>query len=154
MKLGNILNLDRTRALPTDNNAYVQHGKFVSGENIAKVQSADKVIFPEAYENASGYYNKNQFSPPPRLEHNTPKPQPVQHPMFDIKSLLPMLLGGKFNDLVNPLMSMLGGKSGGMDIAKIFELFKPKTSVKKEKKSIKEEEDMSSKFDDMIIIED
>jgi hypothetical protein len=65
-----------------------------------------------------------------------------------------MLMSGKFNDLLNPIMSMVGGKSGGVDIAKIFELFKPKSSVKKEKRIIHEEEDVSSKFDDMIIIED
>ena len=154
MKLGNVLNLDRTRALPTDNNAYVKNSKFVKDDTVAQVQSADKVIFPEAYENASGYYNKNQFSPPSKAEPNNPKPQHAPSPMFDIKSLLPMLMSGKLNDFINPLMSMLGGKSGGMDIAKIFELFKPKTNVKKEKKVVQEEEDVSSKFDDMIIIED
>lgn len=154
MKLGNILNLDRTRELPMDNNAYVKHGKFVSGESVARAQSVDKVVFPEAYENASGYYNKNQFCPPPKLEQNPPRLQQSQPAMFDIKSLLPMLMSGKLNDLITPLMSMFGGKSGGMDIAKIFDIFKPKSSTKKEKKVNDNDEEMSSKFDDMIIIED
>ena len=154
MKLGNILDLNRTRELPVDSNAYVKSNKFVNNEKSVKTQTADKVIFPEAYENASGYYNKNQFSPPPKPEPSIPKPQHTPSSMFDIKSLLPMLMGGKFNDIITPLMSMLSGKSGGMDIAKIFELFKPKSTAKKEKKVVVEEEDMSSKFDDMIIIED
>lgn len=154
MKLGNILDLNKTRELPIDNNAYVKSNKFVSNENNVKAQMTEKVIFPEAYENASGYYNKNQFSPPPKPEPTPPRPQLQQSSMFDIKSLLPMLMGGKFNDLINPLMGMFGGKSGGMDIAKIFELFKPKTTVKKEKKAVQEDEDVSSKFDDMIIVED
>ena len=154
MKLGNIINLDKTRDLPADNNAYVQHAKFVSDKNFVRRQSVDKVLFPEAYENASSYYNKNQFSPPPKPEQISPQPQQPQPPMFDIKSLLPMLMSGKFNNLLTPLMSMFGGKSAGVDIAKIFDLFKPKTSIKKENKLSKDEDDVSSKFDDMIIIED
>ena len=154
MKLGNILNLDRTRTLPIDNNAYVQHNKFANGENVVRAQTTDKVVFPEAYENANGYYNKNQFCPPPKPEQNPPRLQQSQPPMFDVKALLPMLMSGKLNDLITPLMSMFGVKSGGMDITKIFELFKPKSSTKKEKKVNDNDEEVSSKFDDMIIIED
>ena len=43
---------------------------------------------------------------------------------FDIKSLLSMLMGGNLNDVLKPLMSILGGgkSGGGMDIAKIFHI--------------------------------
>jgi hypothetical protein len=59
-------------------------------------------------------------------------------------------------DMLKPLMLMFGGGKGGAggglgDIAKVFDLFKPKSKPKKEEKK---EEDISSKFDDMIIIED
>ena len=155
MRLKDLLNQERVSALYVEPNAYVERTEYKSKGRNVMAQEVEKVVFPEPYENVSPRYNKHEFykpEPPEPPKQNQPHQMPM--PMFDIKSLLPMLMGGKFNDLVNPLMSMLGGKSGGMDIAKIFELFKPKTSVKKEKKSIKEEEDMSSKFDDMIIIED
>ena len=111
---------------------------------------AQKVVFPEPYENATHYYNRNQFSKPTPPEPPS-QPEPHNHMPFDIKSLLPMLMSGKM-DVLKPLMSMFGGNlGGGMDLTKIFELFKPKTKPKKEEKK---EEDISSKFDDMIIIED
>ena len=154
MQLGRILNLDKTRELPTEYNAYIQHNIGGGKNNNVNMQSVEKVIFPEAYENANGYYNKNQFCPPPKPEPEPCKHHPAPPPMFDLKALLPMLMSGKLNDIVNPLISMLGGKSGGMDIAKIFELFKPKSGANKERKKEEKEEDVSSKFDDMIIIED
>ena len=154
MKLGNILNLENTRELPTEYNAYIRSVELKNSKNVY-TQSAEKILFPEPYENAPGYYNKSQFCPPPKPEPKECKHHTVPSPMFDFKAILPMLLGGKFNDVLSPLMSMIGGKSGGMDIAKIFELLKPKTSVGKgKKKSEIIEEDVSSKFDDMIIIED
>lgn len=121
---------------------------------MAKVQSINKVVFPEAYSNAEKYYDKTQFYVPQGSENNAHDNKVKQSPMFDIKALIPMLMGGKFNDLIAPLMSMIGGKSKGIDIAKIFELFKTKPSNKNEKQERKESEDISSKFDDMIIIED
>ena len=117
-----------------------------------------KVIFPEPYESLSTHYSKNDFCSPPKeeLKHDPPSKHQNNAPMFDIKSLLPMLMSGKFNDILKPLMGMLGNGGGSLsgglgDIAKIFELFKPKPKPKKEEKR---EEDISSKFDDMIIIED
>jgi hypothetical protein len=63
-----------------------------------------------------------------------------------------MLMGGNPGNLINPLMSMFnGGGNGGFDLAKVFELFKPKAKNKKEEKK---DEDIPSKFDDFIIIED
>lgn len=153
MKLGDVLNNERVNALRTDVNAYVY--KPTKNEK-ANIQT-EKVIFPEPYENANKYFNRNEFSRPSHDETPHVNNQPCnknQFPTFDIKSLLPMLMSGKFNNLLAPLMSMLaGGKggSGGMDFAKIFELIKPKTKPKKEEKK---EEDISSKFDDLIIIED
>lgn len=166
MKLGNILNDERVSALKNDSNAYVRAFKSKSKDTV-NTQSAEKVIFPEPYENAGHYYNKNQFNPPP------PPDPPCNHEqrhhnqganngggglfnssMMDMKSLLPMLMSGKFNDVLKPLMTMFGGSggaSGGFDIAKIFELFKPKSKPKKDEKK---EEEVSSKFDDFIIIED
>ena len=148
-----MLNPERVQALGVEQNAYTNYKNY----NVNKVSTQDvsKVIFPEPYENASTHYEKNQFSPP------QPPPQPKPHPhqqsnfpMLDIKSLLPMLMSGKM-DILKPLMSMLGGGNNaggaGMDLAKIFELFKPKSKTKQEDKK---EEDVSSKFDDMIIIED
>ena len=158
MRLSELLNNDRVNALTTDPNAYVSH---ISNQqyNQVKSQDVEKVIFPQPYESAKTYYNKNQFSKPEppqpeapcqREHHSGSKP-----PMFDMQSLLPMLMTGKFNDLLKPLMSMMGGGGssvGGLgDIAKIFELFKPKQTVKKTEPK---QEDVSSKFDDMIIIED
>ena len=158
MKLGDILNNERVSALGNDRNAYIEKSNIKSDNKGTSIQSAQKVLFPEAYENASHYYNKNEFSKPSPPEQS-PQCEQLKHscnhnsmPMFDIKSLLPMLMGGNFNDMLKPLMSMFGGKGGGgMDMAKIFEMFKPKSKSKKEEKK---EEDISSKFDDMIIIED
>lgn len=152
MKLGDVLNNERVSAMRMDKNAYVY--KPTKNENI-NIQT-EKVVFPEPYENAGGYYNRNEFNRPNHEEHLSNNNQPYnknQFPSFDIKSLLPMLMSGKFNNLLTPLMSMLGGKgvNGGMDFAKIFELIKPKSKPKKEEKK---EEDISSKFDDLIIIED
>ena len=130
MQLGRILNLDKTRELPTEYNAYVCNNTFKMDNNV-NTQVANKVIFPEPYENANGYYNKSQFCPPPKPEPEQCKHHPVPPPMFDFKALLPMLMSGKLNEIINPLMSILGGKNGGTDIAKIFELFKPKAKVKK-----------------------
>lgn len=153
MKIGNLLNNERVKALGVDKNAYPNRMN-----NNVNTQHAEKVLFPEAYENASHYYNKNEFSkpsppePPPQCEQSKHSCNHNSMPMFDIKSLLPMLMGGKFNDMLKPLMAMLGGNGGGgMDMAKIFEMFKPKSKPKQEEKK---EEDISSKFDDMIIIED
>ena len=135
-----------------ERNAYVSKPSDEKQHN-THTQNASKVIFPEPYENMWQYYNKSEFCIPPKQE---PPPQnnsrPPQAPMFNLQSLLPMLMGGKFNDILKPLMGMLGdGGGGGLgDVSKIFELFKPKSKEKSEKK----EEDVSSKFDDMIIIED
>lgn len=158
MKLNNILNADRVNSLCVEPNAYVMHAK--SKDNINSIrprtQDIEKVIFPEPYGQAGPYYNKHDFVPPtPQEPSQTNKIKTNNNPMFDIKSILPMLMGGKFNDMLKPLMAMLGGGAnggGGLgDMAKIFELFKPKAKTKKEEKK---EEDVSSKFDDMIIIED
>lgn len=155
MKIGNALNMDRVNALNIEPNAYIakEPKHIATGSGASKVNAVNipKVIFPEPYENARGYYNKSEFAPPPPPQ--APPPQPQQSiPMFDIKSLLPMLMSGKL-DMLKPLMSMFGGNKGGGfgDIAKIFDIFKPK---EKAKKIEKEAEEISSKFDDMIIIED
>lgn len=160
MRLGDLLNDDRVNTLRVEPNAYAIGMKAKGKENKVSSQEINKVIFPEPYENASQYYNRHDFSKPPppsTEEHNQCNNHaPLQKPMFDIKSLLPMLMNGSFNDMLKPLISMLGGVntgtgSGGIgDISKIFELFKPKPKPKKEEK----EEEFSSKFDDMIIIED
>ena len=154
MRLGDKLNLDRVNSLKEDVNAYVGRSKNINSQKV-KTQSAEKIIFPEPYENANSYYNKNNFGCRCDEESNCEKP-PVKNNqnMFDVKSILPMLMSGKFNDMLTPLMSLLGGGSkggSGMDFAKIFELFKPKQKAKKVEK---EEVDISSKFDDFIIIED
>ena len=159
MKLGNILNNERLSALHTDRNAYVSVYKSDKGKT--QTQTVEKVLFPQEYENASPHYNMNNFSRPQNdnqenIQHNQHSNQSNNsfHTMFDMKSILPMLMSGKFNDMLKPLMSMFGGNgggTGGFDIAKIFELFKPKSKTKKEEKK---EEDISSKFDDFIIIED
>lgn len=142
MKLGNRLNYERVQTLQTDRNAYVAN--MSKKENLSQIQSAEKVIFRQPYENANPYYNKNEFSRPSPPE--PPKPQQTNNmPMFDIKSILPMLMSGKL-DMLKPLLSMFGG---GGEVSKIFELFKPKNKPKKEK-----EEDVLSKFEDYIIIED
>lgn len=157
MRLNNILNAERVNALSVDPNAYIMKTKPKQVEQNPRVNGIPKVIFPEPYENAGMHYRKNEFSPPPQEPPQPPQHQPQQNmPMFDFKSLLPMLMSGKL-DILKPLMSMFGGGNGGgsgvggMDFAKIFELFKPKAKPKKEEKK---EEDISSKFDDMIIIED
>ncbi len=155
MRLKDLLNQERVSALYVEPNAYVPRGQKVENNRV-NTQEVEKVIFPEPYENVSPHYNKHEFykpAPPEPPKQNQPNPMPA--PMFDIKSILPMLMSGKYNDMLKPIMSMLGGGNsgaGGMgDIAKIFELFKPKpkAKVKQEK-----DEDISSKFDDMIIIED
>lgn len=161
MRLNQILNKERVQALNVEQNAYINYKSQQNKTNQSQnptVQNISKVIFPEPYENLNTHYSKSDFCLPLKEE---PKPNPpCKHqnnsPMFDIKSLLPMLLSGKFNDILKPLMGMFGnggGSSGGGlgDVAKIFELFKPKSKPKKEEKK---EEDVSSKFDDMIIIED
>ena len=163
MRLGNILNQERVRALNGEVNAY-NRVFDIDKKNKVNSQSMQKVVFPEPYENARQYYNRNEFGTLDSecsdqncncSKHgNSNKNNQANAPMFDMKSLLPMLMSGKFNDMINPFMSMLGGSkggSGGMDFAKIFELFKPKLKSKKEEKK---EEDISSKFDDFIIIED
>ena len=155
MKLGNILNNERVKSLYAEPNAYVCNNEKVN--NKASIQNASKVVFPEPYENANTHYDKHEFSAPLKEQDNKPNNPPQQNqPMFDIKSLLPMLMSGKL-DILKPLMSMFGG--GGLDamsglggVSKIFELFKPKPKQKKEDKP--QDEDISSKFDDMIIIED
>jgi len=154
MKIGNILNSDRVNALQSSPNAYVPSQTKLQNVNT----QTKRVVFPEPYENAEHYYNKSQFTKP-----TPPEPSPVEHRStnnmnFDIKSLLPMLMSGKM-DMLKPLLSMFGGGVGsgvvgGMDFAKIFELFKPKSKPKKDEKKETKEEDISSKFDDMIIIED
>jgi len=154
MKLDDILNKDRVNAMSCDVNAYARYSTQTKQEKV-RTQQMSKVIFPQPYENASRYYNKTELKSPPLSEPPKPNPQQSQNnfqPMFDIKSLLPMLMSGKL-DILKPLMSMFGGGNagGGLgDMAKIFELFKPKSKTKKEEKV----EDVSSKFDDMIIIED
>ena len=156
MKLGNILNPERIKALNIDSNAYISAFKPKQKNGNTTIQSAEKVVFPEPYENANHYYSRHEFAMPPSSEpHDHQQTQHVSNniqPMFDIKSLLPMLMSGKFNDMLKPLMSMFGGgnSGSGMDITKIFELFKPKS---KQNKSTPEE-DVSSKFDDFVIIED
>ncbi len=148
MRIGNILNNERVSALGKDVNAYAS--TYNNKSNQVSSQTAKKVIFPEPYDNASTYYNKSEFSKPPIKEPPANSNKPAPAPMFDIKSLLPMLMSGKFGDMLKPFMSMIGGGGGGMDIAKVFELFKTKPKVKKEEES----EQVSSKFEDLIIIED
>lgn len=150
MRLNQILNQERVSALGVERNAYVNTTSSASKTNKANIQEASKVIFPQPYENMGPYYNKSEFCPPPKPEpaHENSKPRNNQ-PMFNLQSMLPMLMSGKFNDVLKPLMGMLSG--GGMgEVSKIFELFKPKPK----EKAAKKEEDVSSKFDDMIIIED
>ena len=140
MKLGDVLNNERVGALCGDKNAYISNSNLKDRKSNVDTQSAEKVLFPEAYENVNQYYNKNNFCKPSPPE--PPSPPPKQNHTchhnnmsgFDIKSLLSMLMGGNFNDVLKPLMSILGGgkSGGGMDIAKIFEMFKPKSKPKKE----------------------
>ena len=158
MKLGNVLNDDRVKSLRMDQNAYTNTYKSKADTKNVNIQRAEKVLFPQPYENASAYYNRKQFSP--LLDDDCKKDNcdakskssSQTNPMFDVRSLLPILAGGKFNDMLNPLISMIGGgaNKGGFDFAKIFELLKPKKNTQKEKK----EEDISSKFDDFVVIED
>lgn len=171
MKIGNIFNEDRVQALNCGVNAY--NKVYGSDKQKTKTQSVEKVLFPQGYENASHYYDKNNFERDrccDIIDNERGKKDckegsscncDKKHnggmngnlPMFNIQSLLPMLMSGKFNDMIKPLMGLLGGNktgAGSFDIAKIFEMFKPKLSV--EKKVV--EEDISSKFDDFVIIED
>lgn len=150
MRLKDLLNQERVSSLYVEPNAYVARDVKAQNNNV-KAQEMEKVIFPEAYQNAPPHYNKQEFyKPEPPEPPNQHQPQQLPAPMFDMKSILPMLLSGKFNDMLKPIMSMFGGGGGGLgDMAKIFELFKPKSKSKQEK-----DEDVSSKFDDMIIIED
>ena len=147
MKLDGLLNPDRVNALRADPHAYVAKTEKVTAQEVPKV------IFPQPYENAAPYYSKDQFKSyePPCNEPHAQKPK-CNQPMFDIKSLLPMLMSGKM-DMLKPLLSMLGGSNGGGlgDIGKIFELLRPKP---KPTKAESQTETMPSKFDDMIIIED
>ena len=153
MKSRGVFNDERVSALSVDPNAYVRKGPEKK-EN-PSIQDVSKVVFPQPYENAHSYYNRSEFSPPP-----PPPASPPSHnhqpsaPMFDIKSLLPLLTqGGGMMDMLKPLMSMLSGGKGGVnsglgDISKIFELFKPKQKAKKVESEVEE----ASKFDDMNII--
>ena len=154
MRSKNIFNLDRVNSLSVEPNAYVMRSVDKKLSN-PQTQGVSKVVFPEPYENAHSHYSRNEFSPPP------PPAPPPQHncqhqnsPMFDIKSLLPLLTqGGGMMDMLKPIIAMFsGGKGGGNsglgDISKIFELFKPKQKAKK----VENEEEKASKFDDMNII--
>ena len=155
MKIGNILNNERVQSLNVSKNAYYTPNNLKREDKVSTSQ-AEKVVFQQPYENASNYYNKDQFNcsqqPDSKPNCNCNNNRKSQNNMIDFKSLLPMLMGGKFNDMLKPIMSMLGGggSAGSMDFAKIFELFKPKSKTEKKDK----DEDVSSKFDDFIIIED
>ena len=156
MLLRDLLNQERVSALYVEPNAYVARTEYKPKGRNVMAQEVEKVVFPEPYENVSPRYSKHEFyKPEPPEPSNQNQPHQMPMPMFDIKSLLPMLMSGKFNDMLKPMMSLLGGGNsgnGGMgDIAKIFELFKPKS---KSKPKQEKDEDISSKFDDMIIIED
>lgn len=160
MKLNDVLNFERVNSLSVERNAYVNVSDVEGKGHVVKTQSAEKVIFPEPYENANRYYNRNDFNSYNINENNNKSSNNSKNlnmqndfSMFDIKSILPMLMSGKFNDVLKPLMSMFGGGGGssGIDLAKIFELFKSKSKVKKDNR--KKEED-NSKFDNFIIIED
>jgi hypothetical protein len=157
MRLEDVLNYERVKALGVDSNAYINPFGIKQQNRDVNSQSAQKVVFSQPYENANRYYNMHEFSSPqpPQSVNENKAPNNIGNTMpsmFDIKSLLPMLMSGKFTDILKPLMSMFagGGVNGGMDIAKIFELFKPKS---KQKKSSKEVNDVS-KFDDFVVIED
>lgn len=153
MKSRGVFNDERVRALSIDPNAYVR--KEPEKKDNPHIQDISKVVFPEPYENAHSYYNRSEFNPPP-----PPPAPPISHnhqpsaPMFDIKSLLPLLTqGGGMMDMLKPIISMLSGGKGGEnsglgDVSKIFELFKPKTNSKKVENEVEE----ISKFDDMNII--
>lgn len=144
MRVENKLNLDRVNALGVEPNAYSGNPINIHSPKI-ETQSATKVIFPEPYQNSIGYYNKTEFKRP-----EPPKPTcPSQQPVFDFKSLIPMLLsGGNLGEMIKHLLSMLG--RGNMDIAKIMDLFK----FGKKSKPATNEQPETSKFDDFIIIED
>jgi len=158
MKLNGMLNLDRVNSMRVDPNAYIKKSSNET-DSKAKSQQIEKVLFPEPYQNVSPRYNKQDFyksEPVEQVEKPTQTQLPQQSNMMDFKSILPMIMSGKFNDMLKPIMSLLGGNAGGGgigDIAKIFELFKPKQKSKV-KKDVSKDEDVSSKFDDMIIIED
>ena len=64
MRLGDILNNDRVNALQMDRNAYVAGSAQKMKEKDVKAQDVEKVIFPEPYENARPYYNRNEFDRP------------------------------------------------------------------------------------------
>jgi len=163
MKLNGMLNLDRVNSMRVDPNAYIKQSSNLT-DSKAKSQQIEKVLFPQPYQNVSPRYNKQDFYKSEAVEKSQEPPQsiqpqqnaPQQSNIMDLKSILPMIMSGKFNDMLKPIMSLLGGANGGGgigDIAKIFELFKPKQKSKA-KKDISKDEDVSSKFDDMIIIED
>lgn len=143
MRVENKLNLERVNSLGIEPNAYSANPIKHEPKKV-ETQSATKVIFPEPYQNSIGHYDKTEFKRP-----DPPKPPPPPpQPMFDIKTLLPMLLsGGNMGEILKPLLSMLGG--GNFDLTKILELFKMN---KKPKPTQKVEE--TSKFDDFIIIDD
>jgi len=155
MRLEGIVNKERERALNVDPKAYVMKNK-PDGSSQAKIQEAEKVIFPQPYENAQSYYDKNQFNKYCEAEHEGGCRHGNNNnnisSMFDVKSLLPMLMGGKFNNVLKPLMSLLSGcgKNENLNIAKIFDIFNTKT---KKNESPKDEVEVS-KFDDFVIIED
>lgn len=156
MKLDNMLNVERVSALRVDGNAYINNNK--SEQNKVGVSSAEKVIFPQPYENAGNYYNKNNFSSNYASQNCNEKSDCEKNKNFssnrgfNFQSVLPMLMGGQFNDILKPLMSMFGGKTGSMDFAKIFELFKSKPKSKS--KTVENKNEELSRFDDFIIIED
>lgn len=165
MKAGNIFNENRVNSLRVDSNAYNNGFNGKLGKGDVQKQGMEKVVFPQPYENVGQYYDRQSFIGKPQQEapQDCPKDNPCHHgggsSMFNLQSILPMLMSGKFNDILKPVMSMFGGGGGGgFDVAKIFELFKPKakkSSTNKEEKVDGETVvDDVSKFDDFIIIED
>lgn len=146
MKSKDIFNYERINALGVEPNAYIMKSDTKKEPQQPQMQNIPKVIFPEPYENASPYYNKQEFNPPP------PPPSPPQQnsPMFDLKSLLPLLTQNNMMDIIKPIISMFSG-GGNADISKIFELFKPKSKQKKVECKV---EDSNSKFDDFNVIID
>lgn len=149
MRLGDVLNNERVSALRCEPNVC---NNCADKNKESKGRSAEYVMFPQGYENAGQHYDKSRFSHSKEEEpcKKVENCKSNSSPMFNMGSVLPMLMGGGFGEILKPLMGLLGG-GGGADVTKIFELFKPKQKQKKEEVK---EEDFSSKFDDMIIIED
>lgn len=153
MRFNSELNNERVSCLRPDPNAYPKRVVISQKKEPVKIQgNTTKVLFPEPYENAQRYYNRDNFCPP---QPPPPEPQPCPHnqqPMFDIKSLLPMLMSGKdIGSMLKNFMPMLGNL-GGENLSTIFNLFKPKS---KQKTVPCEAVDVSkSKFDKLDFIED